>query len=357
MNNTAKTRSGASIPCISKNEAAARNLLTREELSQMHLLPVGEPVAFTYLDDSTVTYYFNPENVTEAPPELWYGAKKETLTLESGSVIDRMSVKRAAAYGYYTRERLKTMNCEPVEEPVAYTVRSDGSVVYFYDKKTASRLPLMCVKCGKNIRFKKKLCRECYEEDLAERRIEGDAHRNAHYEMDRSRVLFFDLELTGFYDRDEILSISIVNGHGELVMNTLVRPDHTKKWKRTEKIHGITPEMTEDAPTLAELTPKIKEIFAECDNLIAYGVSTDYSHIKRIYPEEEHKALHDKVRCCANEFVRYAHEHRPDVEHAALINAMECLSIEWEGIPHSSLADTYACRAVWEKLFPNYYKN
>ena len=202
MKNTSKTRSGASIPCISKNEAAARSLLTREELSQMHLLPAGELVAFTYLDDNTVTYYFNPENVTEAPPELWYGAKKETMTLESGSIIDRMSVKRAAAYGYYTKERLKTMNCEPIEEPVAYTVRSDGSVVYFYDKKTSSRLPLMCVKCGKSIRFKKKLCRECYEEDLAERRIEGDAHRNAHYEMDRSRVLFFDLELTGFYDRD-----------------------------------------------------------------------------------------------------------------------------------------------------------
>ena len=357
MSNTAKTRSGASIPCISKNEAAARNLLTREELSQMHLLPSGEPVAFTYLDDNTVIYYFNPENITEAPPELWYGAKHETMTLESGSIIDRMSVKRAAAYGYYTKERLKTMNCEPIEEPVAYTVKSDGKVVYFYDKKTSSRLPLMCVRCGKNIRFKKKLCRDCYEEDLSERRIEGDAHRNASYEMDRARVLFFDLELTGFYDRDEILSISIVNGYGDLVMNTLVKPEHTKKWKRTEKIHGITPEMTEDAPTLAELTPKIKEIFAGCDNLIAYGVSTDYSHIKRIYPESEHKALHDKVRCCANEFVRYTHEHRPDVEHAALINAMECFSIEWEGVPHSSIADTYACRAVWEKLFPNYYKN
>ena len=46
-----------------------------------------------------------------------------------------------------------------------------------------------------------------------------------------------------------------------------------------------------------------------------------------------------------------------NIDPRALINAMECLSIEWEGVPHSSLADTYACRAVWEKLFPNYYKN
>lgn len=357
MSTSAKTRSGASIPCVSRNEAASRNYLTRELMSQLHLLPVGEPIAYTYVDDNTVTYYFDPENVIEAPPELWYGARHETKALDSGSVIERMSVKRAAAYGYYTRDKLKIMNCEPVEEPVAYTVKADRTALYFYDKKTASRLPLMCVKCGKNIRFKKKLCRECYDEDLAERRADGDIHRNAFYGMDRSRVLFFDLELTGFYDRDEILSISIVDGNGELIMNTLVKPSHTKKWKRTEKIHGITPDMTEDSPTLEELVPRIKEIFAGADNIIAYGVSTDYSHIKFIYPEEERNGLHDKVRCCANEFVRYAHECRPEIEHASLIDAMECFNIEWEGVPHSSVADTFACRAVWEKLFPNYYKN
>ena len=214
----------------------------------------------------------------------------------------------------------------------------------------------MCIKCGKDVRFKKKLCKSCYEEELAVRRAEGDIHRNASYGMQRERVLFFDLELTGFYDRDEIISISICDGTGKIIMNTYVRPTHTKKWKRTEKIHGITPEMTVDSPTLEELTPEIKEIFANADAIIAYGVSTDYSHIKKIYEtEKEQLALHDKIRCCANEFVRYIHEHRPDVLHASLTDAMECLGIDWEGIAHTSIADTIACRAVWETLFPNYY--
>jgi len=34
---------------------------------------------------------------------------------------------------------------------------------------------------------------------------------------------------------------------------------------------------------------------------------------------------------------------------------MECLEIAWDGIPHSSIADTIACKKVWERLFPNYY--
>lgn len=359
MEETLKLRSGAIVPLLKKSDPDFRKYLTRTTLNQLHLLPGGDPVAFSRSPESDdVVFYFDPLFVKEAPPEAWYGRSDETMTLPSGNVIEKMGSRRAAENGYYSRERLAQMFYDPIEEPVAYTVKADGKTVFFYDKRTALRLPMMCVKCGERIRFKHKLCEDCYEEEMSIRRTEGERHRNAFYGMDRSRVLFFDLELTGFYDRDEIISISIVNGAGELVMNTLVKPEHTKKWKKTEKIHGITPEMVEDAPLLADIIPEIKEIFENCDRLIAYGVSTDYSHIKYIYDtEEEQEALHEKVRCCANEFVRYAHENRPDIVHASLIDAMECFKIEWQGVPHSSLADTYACAAVWDRLFPNYYKS
>lgn len=323
-------------------------------------MPQGDPVAFEVSETGSLVYYFDPEKVVEAPVEMWYAptVAKETIVLESGSVIEKMGTKRAAACGYYTTEKLAKMNYEVIEEPVAYTRKADGTVIFFYDKKTAKRLPLLCVRCGKDIRYKKKLCTSCYEEEMAVRREEGDRLRAASYDMDRKKVLFFDLELTGFYDHDEILSITIIDGNGDMVMDTLVKPEHTKKWTRTEKIHGITPAMVVDSPSLAELTPRIKEIFENADNLIAYGVSTDFSHIKRIYDnEEEVNKLHSKVRCCANEFVRYIHEHRPEIEHASLIDAMECFSIEWDGVPHSSIADTYACRKVWNVLFPNYYRD
>lgn len=326
----------------------------------MHLMPSGDPIAFDVAPDGDIIYYFDPARVVEAPPENWYfpRAKKDTLTLPSGAVIGRMSTKNAASCGYFSAERLSKMHYEPIEEPVAYTVRSDKSILYFYDKRTANKLPQMCVKCGKDVRYKKKLCEACYNEDLAIRRAEGDAYRATYFGKDRARILFFDLELTGFYDRDEILSITIVNGFGELIMDTLVRPVATKSWKRTEEIHRITPAMVKDAPVLEELKPRLKEIFAGADNVIAYGVSTDYSHIKHIYEDgAEREAFHKKIRCCANEFVRYAHENCPDVVHASLTDAMSCFGIEWEGTAHSSIADTLGCRKVWEKLFPHYYCN
>ena len=362
MKTTLKLRSGLVISCIDESTAKKKRYLSRNELDLLHLMPSGDPVAFMNNEDGSVKYFFDSEHVAEAPPEYWYQneggkVKHEPYVLENGTAIPRMNTKRAASRGFYTKERLEQMNYETVEEPVAYTVR-DGEHVFFYDKHTATRLPLMCVKCGKDVRYRRKLCTKCYEEDLIVRRAQGDEHRNTEYFMDRSRVLFFDLELTGFYDRDEIISISIINGHGDVVMDTFVKPTHTKKWKKTEKIHGITPDMVQDSPTLAELIPDLKQMFGEADAIIAYGVSTDFSHIKRIYETEaEQDALHQKICCCANEFVRYIHEHRPDVVHASLTDAMECLEIAWDGIPHSSIADTIACKKVWERLFPNYYKN
>lgn len=358
MSNTMRLRSGATIPQVTREEADKKNYLTRSTLTQMHLMPNGDPAAFDKSDDGSLIYYFDPARVVEAPPEQWYfpRSRKESRVLDSGTVIERMSIKRAASCGYYTRERLAQMHYDVIEEPVAFTIKGDGNTMYFYDKKTALRLPLNCVKCGKDVRYRKKLCRACYEEDLAIRRAEGDVYRNAFYGMDRKRVLFFDLELTGVYDHDEIISISIVDGEGSVIMDTLVKPAHKKKWKNTEKIHGITPDMVAESPLLDDLIPEIKEIFENADNLIAYGVSTDYSHIKYIYDtEEEREWLREKTRCCANEFVRYAHEHLPELSHASLTDAMAALDIAWDGVAHTSIADTIGCMKVWEKLFPNYY--
>lgn len=360
MKENVKTHSGA-VPRVTAEQAESRRYLTRNVLTKMHLMPQGDPVAYSSNEDGSIVYYFDPRRVVEAPPELWYTPVirfSETMRLESGVEIGRMSVKRAASYGYYTKERLAQMHYDVAEEPVAYTVRNDRSIVYFYDKKTAIRQPLMCVQCGREVRYRRKLCRACFEADLAIRRAEGDAYREAAYHMKREKVLFFDLELTGVYDHDEIISISVADGTGRILMNTLVRPAHTKKWKRTERIHGITPEMVTDAPLLTQLTPQIKELFEAADVLIAYGISTDFSHIKYIYEtEEERSALRKKTRCAAAEFVRYLQEHHPDLSHTSLSDAMECLGVEWDGVAHTSIADTVGCAKVWEKLFPHYYED
>ena len=100
-----KLRSGAVIFQIAAKDAEKKNYLTRQTLSQMHLMPSGDPIAFDVAPDGDIIYYFDPSRVTEAPPETWYfpRAKKDTITLESGTVIPRMSTKNAASCGYYLK--------------------------------------------------------------------------------------------------------------------------------------------------------------------------------------------------------------------------------------------------------------
>lgn len=359
------------VPRLSRAEAERRHLLSEETLLKMHLLPGGKPVARVADADGREHCYYDPDRVKEAPPSHWYGKKSDTAAdkkepAEESTPSDgsqdteprRLSPRRAAALGYYPATVLARMYYEPTEAPVAYYVKKSGDKVLLFDRATCRRLPLPCTKCGNAVRYRTKLCQACYSAELAERRAAGDKKRAARYGMDPDRVLFFDLELTGVYDHDEILSVSIVSGRGETVLDTLVRPVRKKRWKQTEKIHGITPDMVKGAPTLAEIAPRLVEVFARAERLIAFGTSTDYAHLCRIYAtREERMSMRSKLLDCGAEFAHYIHEHEVELTHMSLSDAMAHFSLEWNGIAHTSTADAGACRLVFEALFPHYYES
>ena len=127
MKETIKLRSGATVTAIRGREARAKNYLTRADLDKLHL-KAGSPVAYEETEGG-LRLWFDPESVTEADPELWYAprARRETLELPSGDTIERVSVRRAASLGFYTKERLAGMKLNVVEQPVAFARRSDGS--------------------------------------------------------------------------------------------------------------------------------------------------------------------------------------------------------------------------------------
>lgn len=338
---------GMALPRVSEKEAAGRHLLSGKELEKLHLSPSGAPVACTVLPDGGVIYYYDPNRVAPAAP-----AKKPRLSPEKPV---KMRLQNAVREGYFPRETLLQMYYEPTEGPVAFCVRH-GEEVPLFDKTTCRRLPLPCAKCGDPVRYRAKLCRSCYDAQLAEKRAEGDRRRSAYYGMKREKVLFFDLEMTGLYEHDEVLSVTVADGTGKTVFDTLVRPVRKKKWKRTEEIHGITPEDVKDAPTMAEIAPALRGVLDGAERLIAFGTATDCYHLSRLYPgRQERDAFRAKVVDCGAEFAHYVYEHELELAHQSLSDAMAALGLSWHGNAHTSAADTDACRLVFEALFPHYY--
>lgn len=96
-------------------------------------------------------------------------------------------------------------------------------------------------------------------------------------------VICFDVETTGLDpDIDEILQISVINGKGEELINTYVKPYYTVEWKEAERINGITKEMVANAPYAYELIDDLKELFSTANTWIAYNGQLDLNFLKHL---------------------------------------------------------------------------
>jgi len=66
-------------------------------------------------------------------------------------------------------------------------------------------------------------------------------------------ILVLDTETTGLGDSAEIIEIGIINGSGEVVMNTLVKPSISIPATATA-IHGITDDDLLNAPDFEDVS-------------------------------------------------------------------------------------------------------
>ena len=92
-------------------------------------------------------------------------------------------------------------------------------------------------------------------------------------------IICFDIETTGLsHNHDEILQLSIINGKGDVLFNEYIRPKHTTSWPSTQKIHGISPEMVANKPTIDEYIPQLDDIFSKAKIITGYNIKSFDRH-------------------------------------------------------------------------------
>jgi DNA polymerase-3 subunit epsilon len=83
------------------------------------------------------------------------------------------------------------------------------------------------------------------------------------------RTVYLDTETTGLRGayaggRDEIVELAILDNRGKPIINQLLRPTRRNSWPDAQRIHGISPAMVADAPTLEALLPEVSEVVRGC---------------------------------------------------------------------------------------------
>ena len=91
--------------------------------------------------------------------------------------------------------------------------------------------------------------------------------------------LFLDTETTGLDGKAEICELSILDTTGSILMDTLIRPFQTIPQEATD-IHGITNRMVAEAPTFAEVLPKLRKILLG-RKVIIYNLTYDLRLIEQ----------------------------------------------------------------------------
>lgn len=153
-------------------------------------------------------------------------------------------------------------------------------------------------------------------------------------------VVFLDIETTGFSaSDDEIIEIAIIGNDGRVLFESLCRPVRKIISGAITRITGITNKMVANAPTLAEIWPRLQILLAG-KRVVIYNKAFD----RRFFPDDLD---------CAGDIVCAMHAWRLHVSEQGLrsgyklADAAAAVGYIWTGDSHRARADAMATRAVW----------
>lgn len=156
--------------------------------------------------------------------------------------------------------------------------------------------------------------------------------------------IYFDTETTGLDpERDEILTLSVVDGEGGVLWDRAYRPTRVAEWPEAEAVNGISPADVAACPAISEDVVALREIFGGADSVVGYNVGFDLGFLAAagVTPPESCE-VHDTMRDFA-ELYGEVDLARHDWRRKRLAFAADHIGHDWEGREaHGSLADALA---------------
>ena len=142
--------------------------------------------------------------------------------------------------------------------------------------------------------------------------------------------------------------MAFINGEGEVLVDSLVKPDVRKRWTESERIHHIKPSDVEDAPSLVELKDDIE---AALNDRIVVGWNVGFD-LRMLYACGV-DVVDDKTRRI--DLMRAYRDWRRAIDKSynkpreTLVDAVKYLNIAGHNA-HNAMSDTAVLLDIWRAL-------
>ena len=164
-----------------------------------------------------------------------------------------------------------------------------------------------------------------------------------------SEIVVLDTETTGLASggNDEILSVSMTDGDGNVLLDEMYKPAHRKRWPKAESINGISPAMVADKQPISADVPRIESILKKAKLIVGYNLEFDLDFLEAAGVEMPRRAKIDVMKEFARTHGEYDSYHE-DWRWYKLVDVAEYYDYGFE--PHSSLEDTKATAFCFRSL-------
>lgn len=163
--------------------------------------------------------------------------------------------------------------------------------------------------------------------------------------------IVIDTETTGLnpYD-DELLQVSIIDGQGNTLFNSYIKPLYTDNWNKAMAVNNITPETVATAQNILEVKQKISRIINSAHTIIGFNVYFDLGFLSNIGIKNENAAIVDVMEDFAYIYGEWSEQYGCH-EWQRLTKCAEYYGYDWgTDIAHDSLADCRATLYCYKKM-------
>lgn len=161
-------------------------------------------------------------------------------------------------------------------------------------------------------------------------------------------LLVLDTETTGLNPRrDEVLSLTIVDGEGRTILDERFGARRHSRWDAAQAVHGIAPEDVKGLKPLGEHCERITRILGEAELLVGYNLAFDLGFLTSAGIEVPLTPTFDVMR----EFARIHGLRSQRHPHGRWVSLVDCARHYGHAFAaHSSLADAQATLFCFRRI-------